>query len=70
LDVERVATIQDAEIGAKADSARQLAERSRVEGTPSLIIGGKDLVPVDERGDDHRLRTAGALVAQRQPISK
>lgn len=71
VDAQRfVATMQDAAISAKVAAARQFAERSRVEGTPSLIIDGMYLVPVDERGYDHMLRTAGALVAQRQAVSK
>jgi thiol:disulfide interchange protein DsbA len=71
VDAQRfVATMQDAAVSAKVAAARQFAERSRVEGTPSLIIDGKYLVPVDERGYDHMLRTAGALVAQRQAVQK
>ncbi len=71
VDAQRfVATMQDAGISAKVAAARQFAERSRVEGTPSLIIDGMYLVPVDERGYDRMLRTAGALVAQRQAVSK
>lgn len=71
VDAQRfAATMQDAAVGAKVAAARQFAERSRVEGTPSLIIDGKYLVPVDERGYDHMLRTAGALVAQRSAVPK
>ena len=71
MSVKRlVAAMQHASISAKVDAAPQRTRRSRVEGRPSLIIGGKYLVPVDERGYDHMLRTAGALVAQRQVISK
>lgn len=65
-----VETMQNLAVRAKVDQSRQFAVRSRIEGTPSLIIDGKYLVPVDARGYEHMLRTAGYLVAQQRAASK
>jgi len=40
--------------------------RSRIEGTPSLVIDGRYLVSVDQRGYGTMLRTAEYLIAQRR----
>ncbi len=59
-----VAAMQGPAVAASVAQARRFAERSRVESTPTLIIDGKYLVPVDDRGYEHMLRTASYLVAQ------
>ena len=56
--------MQGPAVAASVAQARRFAERSRVESTPTLIIDGKYLVPVDDRGYEHMLRTASYLVAQ------
>lgn len=65
-----VDTMQGFAVNAKVNQSRQFAVRSRIEGTPSLIIDGKYLVPADTRGYEHMLRTAGYLVAQQRAASK
>jgi thiol:disulfide interchange protein DsbA len=65
-----VDTMQGFAVSTKVDQSRQFAVRSRIEGTPSLIIDGKYLVPVDARGYEHMLRTTGYLVAQQRAASR
>lgn len=59
-------TMQGPVVADLINRSREFAVRSRIEGTPSLIIDGKYLVPVDQRGYEHMLRTASYLVAQQR----
>lgn len=65
-----VDTMQGAAVGAKINQSRQFAVRSRIEGTPSLIVDGRYLVAADARGYEHMLRTTGYLVAQQRAASR
>lgn len=59
-------TMQGFAVGVSIERSRQFAVRSRIEGTPSLVIDGRYLVSVDQRGYGPMLRTAEYLVAQRR----
>jgi thiol:disulfide interchange protein DsbA len=63
-------TMQGFAVGANINRSRQFAVRSRIEGTPSLVIDGRYLVSVDQRGYGTMLRTAEYLVAQRRAALK
>jgi protein dithiol oxidoreductase (disulfide-forming) len=63
-------TMQGFAVGASISRSRQFAVRSRIEGTPSLVIDGRYLVSVDQRGYGTMLRTAEYLVAQRRAALK
>jgi len=63
-------TMQSFAVAASIARSRQFAVRSRIEGTPSLVIDGRYLVSVDQRGYGTMLRTAGYLVAQRRAALK
>ena len=63
-------TMQGFAVGASINRSRQFAVRSRIEGTPSLVIDGKYLVSVDRRGYGPMLRTAEFLIAQRRAALK
>ena len=63
-------TMQGAAVGARINQSREFAIRSRIEGTPSLIIDGKYLVAADQRGYEPMLRTATYLVAQQRAALK
>lgn len=63
-------TMQGFAVGASINRSRQFAVRSRIEGTPSLVIDGRYLVSVDQRGYGPMLRTAEYLVAQRRAALK
>ncbi|MEO6102524.1 MAG: thiol:disulfide interchange protein DsbA/DsbL [Pseudoxanthomonas sp.] len=65
-----VETMHSSAVDAQVNQSRQFAVRSRIEGTPSLIIDGKYLVPVDARGYEHMLGTAAYLVAQQHAALK
>ena len=63
-------TMRGFAVGASINRSRQFAVRSRIEGTPSLVIDGRYLVSVDQRGYGSMLRTAEYLVAQRRAALK
>ncbi|KAF1688860.1 thiol:disulfide interchange protein DsbA/DsbL [Pseudoxanthomonas koreensis] len=51
-------------VDAKINRARQFATRTRVEGTPSIVVNGKYNVSVDQQGFGKMLNTVDWLVAQ------
>lgn len=51
-------------IDAKVNRARQFASRSKVDGTPALVVAGKYTINVDQQGFEKMLATADWLVAQ------
>lgn len=57
-------TMQGFAVETKLNRAKQFAMRSKVEGTPSIVVNGKYLVSVDERGPDHMFNTIEHLVAR------
>lgn len=59
-----VATMASFGVETKLNRAKQFAVRSKVEGTPSLVVAGKYLVSVDERGYDVMFNTLDHLVAR------
>lgn len=63
-------TMQGFAVGASIERSRRFAVRSRIEGTPSLVIDGRYLVAVDRRGYGQMLRTAEYLIAQRRAALK
>ncbi len=63
-------TMQGFAVGASINRSRQFAVRARIEGTPSLVIDGRYLVSVDQRGYGPMLRTAEYLIAQRRAALK
>lgn len=63
-------TMQGSAVGASINRSRQFAVRSRIEGTPSLVIDGRYLVSADQRGYGPMLRTAEYLIAQRRAALK
>ena len=58
------ATMSSFGVETKLNRAKQFAVRSKVEGTPSIVIDGKYLVSVDQRGYDVMFNTVEHLVAQ------
>lgn len=63
-------TMQGFAVSASINRSRQFAVRSRIEGTPSLVIDGRYLVSVDQRGYGAMFRTAEYLIAQRRAALK
>lgn len=63
-------TMQGFAVAGSINRSREFAVRSRIEGTPSLVIDGKYLVSVDQRGYGPMLRTAEFLIAQRRAALK
>ncbi len=57
-------TMQSFAVETKLNRAKQFAVRSKVEGTPSLVVNGKYLVSVDERGYEAMFNTVEHLVAR------
>ncbi len=57
------ATMQSFGVETKLNRAKQFAVRSKIEGTPSVVVNGKYLVSVDERGYDVMMNTVEHLVA-------
>ena len=51
-------------VDAKINRARQFATRTRIEGTPSVVVNGKYTVSVDQGGFGKMLNTVDWLVAQ------
>ena len=58
------ATMSSFGVETKLNRAKQFTVRSKVEGTPSIVIDGKYLVSVDQRGYDVMFNTVEHLVAQ------
>lgn len=63
-------TMKSFGVEAKLNRAKQFATRSQVEGTPSVVINGKYLVNVDQRGYEHMFNTVEHLVAQARAEAK
>ncbi|RZA29205.1 MAG: thiol:disulfide interchange protein DsbA/DsbL [Lysobacteraceae bacterium] len=59
-----VATMSSFGVETKLNRAKQFAMRSKVEGTPSIVVGGKYLVSIDQRGYDVMFNTVEHLVAR------
>ena len=57
-------TMKSFGVEAKLNRAKQFATRSQVEGTPSIVVNGKYLVNVDQRGYEHMFNTVEHLAAQ------
>ena len=57
-------TMKGFAVETKLNRAKQFAMRSKVEGTPSLVVNGKYLVNVDERGYEVMFNTVEHLVAR------
>lgn len=51
-------------VDAKINRAKQFAVKTKIEGTPSLVVNGKYTVPVDQAGFDKMLNTVDWLVAK------
>ena len=65
IDAKRFAdTFNSFGVDAKLNRARQFAARSRIEGTPSLVVAGKYTISVDAQGFDKMFNTAEWLIAQ------
>ena len=65
VDAKRLAdTYNSFGVDAKLNRARQFASRSRIEGTPSLVVAGKYAITVDQHGFEKMLNTAEWLIAQ------
>ena len=54
----------------KLNRAKQFATRAQIEGTPSLVVNGKYLVNVDQRGYEHMFNTVEHLAAQSRAEAK
>ena len=64
VDAKRFAdTFNSFGVDAKLNRARQFAVKSGVEGTPSIVVNGKYLVPVSQAGYGKMLQTVDWLVA-------
>ena len=57
-------TMQGFAVETKLSRAKQFAMRSKVEATPSIVVNGKYLVSVDERGYEVLFNTIDHLVAR------
>ena len=57
-------TMKGFAVETKLNRAKQFAMRSKIEGTPSLVVNGKYLVSVDERGYEAMFNTIDHLVAR------
>ncbi|KAF1687141.1 disulfide bond formation protein DsbA [Pseudoxanthomonas broegbernensis] len=65
VDAKRFAdTFNSFGVDAKINRARQFASKSKIEGTPSLVVAGKYTITVDQQGFDKMLNTAEWLIAQ------
>ena len=49
---------------AVGDRAKQFAVKTRIEGTPAIVVNGKYTVPVDQQGFGKMLNTVDWLVAK------
>ena len=57
-------TMKGFAVETKLNRAKQFAMRSKIEGTPSVVVNGKYLVSVDERGYEPMFNTIEHLVAR------
>ena len=57
-------TMKGFAVETKLNRAKQFAVRSKIEGTPSIVVNGKYLVSVDQRGPEHMFNTIEHLVAR------
>lgn len=57
-------TMKSFGVETKLNRAKQFATRSMIEGTPSLVVNGKYLVNVDQRGYEHMFNTVEHLAAR------
>jgi len=65
VDAKRFAdTFNSFGVDAKINRAKQFAVKTRIEGTPSLVVNGKYTVAVDQQGYDKMLNTVDWLVAK------
>ena len=63
-------TMKSFGVEAKLNRAKQFAARSQIEGTPSIVVNGKYLVNVDQRGYEHMFNTVEHLAAQARAEAK
>ena len=63
-------TMKSFGVETKLNRAKQFATRSQIEGTPSIVVNGKYLVNVDQRGYDHMFNTVEHLAAQSRAEAK
>ena len=63
-------TMKSFGVETKLSRAKQFATRSQIEGTPSIVVNGKYLVNVDQRGYDPMFNTVEHLAAQARAEAK
>ena len=63
-------TMKSFGVETKLNRAKQFAARSQIEGTPSIVVNGKYLVNVDQRGYEHMFNTIEHLAAQARAEAK
>lgn len=63
-------TMKSFGVETKLSRAKQFATRSQIEGTPSIVVNGKYLVNVDQRGYEHMFNTVEHLAAQARAEAK
>ena len=63
-------TMKSFGVEAKLNRAKQFATHSQIEGTPSIVVNGKYLVNVDQRGYEHMFNTVEHLAAQARAEAK
>ena len=63
-------TMKSFGVETKLNRAKQFAARSQIEGTPSIVVNGKYLVNVDQRGYEHMFNTVEHLAAQARAEAK
>ena len=63
-------TMKSFGVETKLNRAKQFATRSQIEGTPSIVVNGKYLVNVDQRGYEHMFNTVEHLAAQARAGAK
>ena len=63
-------TMKSFGVETKLNRAKQFATRSQIEGTPSIVVNGKYLVNVDQRGYEHMFNTIEHLAAQARAEAK
>ena len=63
-------TMKSFGVETKLNRAKQFATRSQIEGTPSIVVNGKYLVNVDQRGYEHMFNTVEHLAAQARAEAK
>ena len=65
VDAKRFAdTFNSFGVDAKINRAKQFAVKTRIEGTPAIVVNGKYTVPVDQQGFGKMLNTVDCLVAK------